>query len=96
MRRRNTELLSTVIDQVLRTNKLDRKLAEKHILDAWPKVLGDSVMQYTTKLEIKRGVLYVSLSSAVLRHELFLSGNEIKDSLNKYAGTKVISDIIFC
>jgi len=96
MRRRNTELLSTVIDQVLRTNKLDRKLAEKHILDAWPKVLGESVMQYTTKLEIKRGVLYVSLSSAVLRHELFLSGNEIKESLNNYAGTKVISDIIFC
>jgi predicted nucleic acid-binding Zn ribbon protein len=96
MRRRNTELLSTVIDQVLRTNKLDRKLAEKHILDAWPKVLGESVMHYTTKLEIKRGVLYVSLSSAVLRHELFLSGNEIKESLNKYAGTKVISDIIFC
>ncbi len=96
MRRRNTELLSAVIDQVLRTNKLDRKLAEKHVIDAWPKVLGETIMQYTTKLEIRKGVLYVTLSSAVLRHELFLTGDEIKESLNRYAGLKVISGIIFC
>ncbi len=96
MRRRNTELLSSVIDQVLKSNQIDRKLAEKRLIDAWPKVLGNSIMQYTTKLEIKRKVLYVTLSSAVLRHDLFLSGTEIKESLNKHIGFEVITNVVFC
>lgn len=96
MRRRNTELLSSVIDQVLKSANLDRKLAEKRLIEAWPKVLGENVMQYTSKLEIRQKVLYVTLTSAVLRHELHLSGEQIRESLNRHAGSVVISNIIFC
>ncbi len=96
MRRRNSELLSSVIDQVLKKNHLDAKLAEKRLIDAWPKVLGETILQYTMKLDIRKKVLYVTLSSSVLRHDLLLSGNEIKDSLNKYAGGEVITGIVFC
>lgn len=96
MRRRNTELLSSVIDQVLKSANLDRKLAEKRLIEAWLKVLGENVMQYTSKLEIRQKVLYVTLTSAVLRHELHLSGEQIRESLNRHAGSVVISNIIFC
>ena len=95
MRKRNTETLSEVIQQVLRNNHLDKQLNEKRLLDAWPKVLGDNIMQYTTDLYIKRKVLYVSLSSSVLRHDLFISREEIKQSLNRSVGEEVINDIVF-
>lgn len=95
MRKRNTEMLSEVIRQVLKSQKLEKPLNEKRLIDAWPMVLGANIMQYTTGLSVKNRVLYVQLSSSVLRHDLFLSREEIKKSLNKQVGAEVIVDIIF-
>lgn len=95
MRKKNTELLSDVIRQVLKEQHLDAHLYEMQLKDAWPKVLGNNILQYTTELTIKSKVLYVSLNSSVLRHDLFLSKDEIKKSLNRHVGVDVINDIIF-
>lgn len=95
MRKRNTESLRDIISQVLKNNHLDKKLNDKHLLDAWPKVLGENIKQYTTDLIIKNRVLYATLSSSVLRHDLFLSREEIKNSLNREVGAEVIKEIIF-
>lgn len=95
MRKKNTELLSDVIRQVLGDLHLDRPLNEKRLIDAWPMVLGKNIVQYTSELSIRNRVLYVSLTSSVLRHDLFLSREEIKRSLNKHVGVEVIVDIVF-
>ena len=95
MRKRNTELLREVIGQVLRSNNMDKQLNEKRLIAAWPKVLGDNIIQYTTDLAIRNKVLYVSLNSSVLRHDLYLSRDEIKKSLNKMVGVDVIVEIHF-
>jgi len=95
MRKKNTELLSDVILQVLKEKHLDKPLNEKRLIDSWPLVLGHNIMQYTSELIIKNKVLYVNLTSSVLRHDLFISKEEIKNSLNKFVGTEVIVDIIF-
>ena len=95
MRKKNTELLSDVIRQVLKEQHLDKPLNEKRLIDAWPLVLGNNIVQYTSELSIKNRVLYVSLTSSVLRHDLFLSREQIKNSLNKQVGFDVIVDIVF-
>jgi len=95
MRKKNTEMLRDVIRQVLKEQHLDKPLYEKRLIEAWPLVLGSNIMQYTSDLSIRRKILYVSLNSSVLRHDLFLSREEIKNSLNKQVGAEVIVDIIF-
>jgi predicted nucleic acid-binding Zn ribbon protein len=95
MRKKNTELLSDVILQVLKEQHLDKPLNEKRLIDAWPLILGASIMKYTSEIYIKNRVLYVNLSSSVLRHDLFMSREEIKNSLNKQVGAEVIVDINF-
>lgn len=95
MRKKNTELLSDVIKQVLKQQHLEKPLYEKRLIESWPLVLGNNILKYTTDLKIKNKVLYVSLSSSVLRHDLFLSREQIKDSLNKQVGVEVIVDIVF-
>lgn len=95
MRKRNTEILREVVQQVLKSNRLDKPLNEKRLIDAWPKVLGENIMRYTTDLSIRRRVLYVSLSSSVLRQDLYYSREEIKNSLNGAVGEEVITDIVF-
>jgi predicted nucleic acid-binding Zn ribbon protein len=95
MRKRNTEELRDIIGQVLKQSKLDKPLKEKRLIDAWPLVLGANITQYTSSLSIKNRVLYVGLTSSVLRHDLFLSKEKILTSLNQQVGSEVISDIIF-
>ena len=95
MRKKYTELLSDVIRQVLGELHLDKPLNEKRLIDAWPKVLGNNIVQYTSELSIRNRILYVKLNSSVLRHDLFLSREEIKNSLNKQVGVEVIVDIVF-
>lgn len=95
MRRKNTEKLSDILGQVLRQNSLDEKLYETRVIKSWPAVLGDNIMRYTTSLYFNKKKLYVSLSSSVLRQELFLTREEIKNSLNKYVGADVVKEIVF-
>lgn len=95
MRKRNTELISEVIHQFLKQKKLEKPLYEKRIIDAWPEVLGKNIMTYTSELSIKNKILYVRLTSSVLRHDLFISREQIVNSLNNYVGYKVVEDIVF-
>jgi len=95
MRKKNTESLREILQQVLKSNHLDKQLNEKHLIEAWPKILGENITKYSTNLVVKNRVLYVSISSSVLRHDLFLSREKIKDSLNREVGVELIKEIIF-
>lgn len=95
MRKRNTESIRDVIEQFLKQKKLDKPLFEKKIVDAWPKVLGHSILNYTSEIYVRNKKLYVTLTSAVLRHDLFLSRDNIVESLNKEVGIEVIDEVVF-
>ena len=95
MRRRNTEKLSDILGQVLKQNHLDEKLYETRVLKSWSVVLGENVMNYTSNLYFSKKRLYVTLTSAVLRQELFLTREEIRNSLNNYVGFPVLKEIVF-
>ena len=93
MRRQKTELLGDVISRVLKTQNLASKLYEMRVLDAWENVLGSPVVAYTKNKYIKNKVLYVQITSAVLRNELLMSRELLIKSLNREAGAEVIKDI---
>lgn len=95
MRRKNTEKLGDILGQVLKQNHLDEKIYEKRVIDSWGSVLGESVNQYTTQLFFKNNTLFAKISSSVLRHELFLAREEIKNSLNKHVQMNIVREIIF-
>lgn len=71
-----------------------RKIAEAKISDVWVELVGASVAAMTTSLEVKTGVLYVRTSSSVVRSELFMRRESLKDSLNRAVGMKVINVVI--
>jgi len=95
MRRKNTEKLSDILGQVLKQNHLEVKLYETRVMKSWAAVLGDNVMQYTSDIYFSKKKLYVTLSSSVLRQELFLTREQIISSLNKYVGFPVVKEIVF-
>lgn len=95
MIRRNSQSIGEIIRDFFEDNSaLYEKILEIRIQRAWGEVLGPMVMQYTRNIYVKDRVLFVSLTSSVLRSELTLCRERLVKSLNDYAGSIVIRDII--
>lgn len=73
---------------------ITRRLCESRIPDVWKEIVGPSMTSLTNSVTIKNGILYVSLSSSVARHELFMRRAELQRELNKRLEMNVVSNII--
>jgi predicted nucleic acid-binding Zn ribbon protein len=96
MRKQNTESIGEVLRQYFEENPfIRRKLAESRAVTGWPQLFGKMINSYTTNIYLRNGVLYVSLSSSVLRSELLMAKDRLITKLNEHAGMHVVNDIIF-
>lgn len=72
-----------------------RKFAESRVISGWGMLLGKAIAGYTTNIYLRNGVLYVHLSSSVLRSELMMARERLINKLNEHAGLPVVNDIVF-
>ncbi|MDR0429680.1 MAG: DUF721 domain-containing protein [Tannerellaceae bacterium] len=95
MKRSNAHTIGELLRDFFQDNPdLRKRILDIRIRRGWSEVLGSSIQQYTRNLYIKNEILYVSLTSSVLRSELMLSREKLVKSLNEYAGSTVIRDIV--
>lgn len=95
MKRNNAEQIGDVLRQFLRQQGLETPLNEYRLVDAWKDVVGPVITRYTMNLFIKNQVLYVSLSSSVIRQELMMGREMLIRNLNAQVGSQVIVNIVF-
>ena len=94
MKKTDSEQVGGVILQYLREMGLETPLNEHRLIQAWDKVLGQSVSRYTKEIRIYNQVLFVTISSAALRNELMMRRTELVSRLNAEAGAQVITQIV--
>ena len=94
MKRSNTVGIAQVIGELLSEYKIAGKLKESRIIAAWHELLGP-LAKPTDELYINNKVLFVKLSSSVVRNELSMMRSVILQRLNEKAGEEVITDIVF-
>lgn len=95
MRRSNTQTLSDVIRNYIQEMKIERKLKEVNAMQSWEELLGSSIARYTTNIYIANKVLYVQISSSVVKNELMMMREEIRRKMNEKAGEEIIVKIVF-
>ncbi len=96
MRRNNAEQIGDMIRKFFRQNGLESPLNEYRLVQAWKEVVGPAIHRYTGNLYIKNQVLYVHLTSSVLRQELMMGRDMLVRNLNQQVGAQVIVNIVFC
>lgn len=95
MRRSNTQSLSDVLKEYIEQNRIDRKLKEVDVVEGWENLLGKTIAHYTRNIYIRNRILYVEISSAVVKNELFLMRDEICRRINQNAGEEIVQRIVF-
>lgn len=95
MKRNDAEQIGNLVRQFFRQNALEAPLNEYRLVQAWRDVVGPAIHKYTSNLYIKNQILYVHLTSSVLRQELMMGRDLLVKNLNKEVGAQVIVNIIF-
>ena len=86
--------LKAAIEEFLESYRLNDKLNETKVIQAWEKVVGEMVARNTSQLHIRKKVLFVKVNSAALRNELLYARQKLVQALNKEAGANVIDEIV--
>ncbi len=95
MKRNNTQTLGEALRAYVREMKMDRKLKEVSIVQSWAEVLGKTIARYTRNVYFSNGVLYVEVTSPVVKNELLMMREEIRNKLNENAGEVIVYKIVF-
>ena len=86
--------ISDVLKQFISQNKLEAGMDVVNVREAWKNLMGKGVNNYTTEIQLKGSVLYVALSSAVLREELSYGKDKIIKMINEELRKDLVTNLI--
>ncbi len=86
--------LGEALNEFLKENRLQKGLDGVDAREAWKNLMGNGVNNYTVSVELKGEVLYVALSSSVLREELSYGKTKIITMLNEELGRELVKKLV--
>ena len=87
-----TQSVTDALVEMLRANGLEQSVLDVQVEEVWPQVMGDVVNRLTRSVEVRDGVLYVRVSSAALKAQLFENRFELVRKLNEAVGANAIRE----
>ncbi len=94
MKRVREQTLGTILRQYLREEGLETPLNEHRVVSCWSEVMGEVVARYTTSVQVRGGILYVSLTNPALRQNLMMMRSKIVQKLNAHVGAQVLQNVV--
>lgn len=90
----NESAIGDILNEIIKANKLETGLNQISVADAWKNLMGNGVNNYTKNVLLKGSMLYVELTSAVLREELSYGKDKIIKMINEELGREIVKDVI--
>ncbi len=94
-RHKDAQPINKLMQEFINENNLNKGLSQLRVEEAWASEMGNGVLSYTHKLELKGETLLVFLNSSVLREELQYGKDKIINILNEKMGDDFIKKIRF-
>ena len=83
-----------VLKHIIEVNKLQTGLNQIDVREAWKNLMGNGVNHYTQNVILKGSVLYVELSSSVLREDVSHGKSKIIAMINEELRRDVVRDVM--
>lgn len=82
------------MEQLFKSPNIAAKIAEGSLPDIWRRVVGPVVAEQTRQVRLVRGVLFVHITSAIMRNELMMRRDALVRAINKEAGIDIVVQLI--
>lgn len=90
----NDSSISTILKEIITSNKLGSGIDEVDVKNAWKSLMGNGVNSYTKNIALKNNTLYVELTSSVLREELTYGKDKIIKLINDELRRDVVKNVV--
>lgn len=86
--------IGDALKEFLKKSKLKSGVQAMQVNDAWEKIMGKTIANYTDKIEIINSTLFISTNVAPLKNELIYQKAKIIERVNEALGEKVIKEVV--
>lgn len=94
MRKKNDQSISEALQDMIQEYKLGPQLNESRVKSLWTELMGKTISTYTSNISVRKNVLYLTILSAPLKHELSYAKDKIRDLLNGELGEDFIKEVV--
>jgi len=93
---KNTNLikLGDAIQQFLKQENLDVKIARHAIKNGWKDIVGVMIANHTTNLHFNNKTLFITLNSEVVKSALSFQKEAVVKKINAYVSNRLIDQIV--
>ncbi len=86
--------IGDALKEFLKKSKLKSGVQAMQIKEAWEKIMGKTIANYTDKIEIINSTLFIHTNVAPLKNELLYQKAKIIERVNDALGEKVIKEVV--
>lgn len=94
MRKKNDQPIADVLQDMIQEYRLGPQLNESRVKNLWAELMGKTISTYTSNISVRKNVLYLTILSAPLKHELSYAKDKIRDLLNGELGEEFIKEVV--
>ena len=86
--------IGDALKEFLKKSRLKSGVQALQVEEAWEKIMGRTIANYTDKIEIRNSTLFISTTVAPLKNELIYQKEKIIERVNEALGEKVINEVV--
>jgi hypothetical protein len=94
MRRSIPSRIGDLLGEYVRVNRFDGKLMEVDAIKYWEELMKPAFSRYCGSVTFKNGVLYAEINSSVVKAELHMMRESLRQKINSQLGFEMIQKII--
>lgn len=94
MRRSIPSRIGDLLGEYIRVNRFDGKLMEVEAIKYWGELMKPAFSRYCGDVSIRSGVLYAEITSSVVKAELHMMRESLREKINRHLGYDMIQKIV--
>lgn len=85
--------MKEALDDLIREYNLAPRLKEASVIRIWEGIAGKAISSRTKKIYIRDGIMHIYTTSAVVKNELMMLREALRNRVNEKAGEELIREI---
>jgi hypothetical protein len=94
MRRSQTQHLGNLLKDYAREKNFTNKLREVDVIQHCHEIMGKAMGRYVTDISMKNGELIIEVNSSIVRSELTMLREELRERINEQVGQHAVTRIV--